>query len=56
MEEVAWVLVVEPDPKAAEGWRACLSAEGINVEMASSVKEAAAELGKNIRCYMGNPD
>ena len=49
MEEPLWVLVVDPDPKAAEDWRACLSVEGINVEKAGSVKEAATKL-KVLRC------
>ena len=44
MKEESWVLVVEPDQKAVEDWRACLWAEGINVEVASSVKEAATKL------------
>ncbi len=49
MKEQSWVLVVEPDPKAVEDWRACLWAEGINVEVASSVKEAARKL-KDLQC------
>ena len=49
MKEASWVLVVEPDPKAAEDWRACLSLEGVDVEMASSVKEAATKL-KTLQC------
>ena len=44
MEDASWVLVLEPDPRAAEDWRACLSVEGVNVEMAGSVKEAAEKL------------
>ncbi len=49
MEEASWVLVVDPDPKAIEDWRACLGVAGINVEKASSVKEAATKL-KVLRC------
>ncbi len=49
MEKASWILVVDPDPKATEDWRACLSAEGINVEKAGSVKEAATKL-KVLRC------
>lgn len=49
MKEESWVLVVEPDKKAVEDWRACLWAEGINVELASSVKEAARKL-KVLQC------
>ena len=49
MKEACWVLVVDPDPEAVEDWRACLSVEGINVEMASSVKEAATKL-KVLQC------
>ncbi len=41
--------MVEPDPKAVEDWRASLWAEGINVEVASSVKEAARKL-KVLQC------
>ena len=44
MKEASWVLVVETDPMAAEDCRVCLSVEGVNVEMASSVKEAATKL------------
>ena len=49
MKEASWVLVVDPDPKAVEDWRACLSVEGINVEKAGSVKEAATKL-KVLQC------
>ena len=49
MKEPSWVLVVDPDPKAVEDWRACLSMEGINVEKAGSVKEAATKL-KVLQC------
>ena len=49
MKEASWVLVVDSDPKAVEDWRTCLSVEGINVEKASSVKEAATKL-KVLQC------
>ncbi len=49
MKEASWVLVVDADPKAVEDWRACLSVEGINIEKASSVKEAATKL-KVLQC------
>ncbi len=49
MEKLSWVLVLDPDPKAVEDWRACLRVEGISVEQVSSVKEAARKL-KDLRC------
>ncbi len=49
MDETSWVLVLDPDSKAVEDWRACLRVDGISVEQASSVKEAAAKL-KNLQC------
>ncbi len=49
MDEMSWILVVDPDPKAAEDWRACLRVDGISVEQVSSVKEAATKL-KDLRC------
>ena len=49
MDEMSWVLVVDPDSKAVEAWRSCLAADRISVEQVSSVKEAATKL-KDLRC------
>ena len=49
MQEADWILVVDPDPKAVEDWRTCLAIQGLKVEGAPSVKEAAAKL-KVLQC------
>jgi len=49
MPNADWILVVDPDPKAVEAWRDCLAIQGLNVESAPSVKEAAEKL-KVLRC------
>ena len=49
MQEADWILVVDPDPKAVQDWRTCLAIQGLNVESATSVKEAAAKL-KVLQC------
>lgn len=49
MQDANWILVVDPDPKAVEAWRACLAIQGLNVESVPGVKEAAEKL-KVLRC------
>ena len=49
MQESDWILVVDPDPKAVEDWRTSLAIEGLKVEIAGSVKEAAKKL-KVLQC------
>ena len=49
MREADWVLVVDRDPKAIEDWRTCLAIQGLKVESAASVKEAAKKL-KVLQC------
>ena len=49
MHEADWILVVDPDPKAVEDWRTSLAIQGLNVESAGSVKEAANKL-KALQC------
>ena len=49
MQEADWILVVDSDPKAVEDWRSCLAIQGLKVEGAASVKDAAAKL-KVLQC------
>ena len=49
MQEANWILVVDPDPNAVEGWRTSLAIQGLKVESAPSVKEAAEKL-KVLQC------
>ena len=49
MQEADWILVVDPNPKAVEDWRSCLAIQGLEVEGAPSVKDAAAKL-KVLQC------
>ena len=49
MQEADWILVVDPDQKAVEAWRTCLAIQGLNVESAPGVKEAAEKL-KVLHC------
>ena len=44
MQEADWILVVDPDAKAVEEWRSCLAIQGLKVENAANVKEAAIKL------------
>ena len=49
MREADWILVVDHDTKAVENWRTCLAIQGLKVESAGSVKEAAKKL-KVLQC------
>lgn len=49
MEEPAWVMVVDPDLQAVEQCRRALAVDGLNVETAASVKDAANKL-RVLRC------
>ena len=49
MEETSLILAVDPDLQAVEDWRTLLDVEGVQVERASSVKEAATKL-KVLQC------
>lgn len=49
MQGTDWILVVDPDAKAVEDWRTSLTIQGLNVESAGSVREAAKKL-KVLQC------
>ena len=49
MQDAQWILVVDPDPKAVEAWRTSLAIQGLNVESASGVQQAAEKL-KVLNC------
>lgn len=49
MQNVDWILIVDPDPKAVEAWRTCLAIQGLNVESVPSIKGAVEKL-KVLKC------
>ena len=49
MSEAEWILVVDSDPNDVEAWRTSLAIQGLKVESAPGVKDAAEKL-KVLRC------